>query len=208
MLENVSLLTGLNSSQLETLEKSGERRAYKKGSIILGKGDETNYLFVLISGQVNAYLEEDNKRIIVNTITQGETFGELAMFSGERRSANIVALQDCEVLVLQQDDIYSYLTESPVFCRNIIRMLAKKVNALTEEVSCLALLDVYQRIARVLEQHLESGVSSRLTQQDIADRVGSSREMVSRILKDLRVGGYISTEKRQIAILKPLPKAW
>ena len=208
MLENVSLFAGLDSRQFEALEAAGERRKYKKGSIILGRGDATNYLFVLISGQVNAYVEEENRRIIVNTISQGETFGELAMFSGEPRSANILALQDCEVLVLQQDDIYRYLPESPEFCKNIILLLAKKVNALTEDVSCLALFDVYQRIARVLEQHAQSGVSARLTQQDIADRVGSSREMVSRILKDLRIGGYISIENRQISIIKPLPKAW
>lgn len=208
MLENISLFTGLDSHQQEALAATGERRKYKQGSIILGRGDATNYLFVLINGQVNAYVEEDNKRIILSTISQGETFGELAMFSGEPRSANIIALQDCEVLVLQQDDINKYLPLSPDFCRNIIQILAKKVNAMTEDVSCLALFDVYQRIARVLEQYSDSGVLSGLTQQDIADRVGSSREMVSRILKDLRVGGYISVENRRISIIKSLPKAW
>ena len=95
-----------------------------------------------------------------------------------------------------------------MFARNIIQMLAKKVNALTEDVSCFALFDVYHRLARVLEQHADSGITDRLTQQEIADRVGSSREMVSRILKDLRTGGYISIENKQICINKPLPKAW
>jgi len=208
MLENITLLKGLDSSQLEALEAGGKRRKYKKGSIILSRGDTTNYLFVLISGQVDAYMEEDDKRIIVNTVTRGESFGELAMLAGEPRSVNIIAVQDCEVLVLQQEAIYKYLTESPEFCRNIIQMLAKKVNVLTEDVSCFALFDVYHRLARVLEQHADSGKTDRLTQQEIADRVGSSREMVSRILKDLRTGGYISIENRQICINKPLPKAW
>jgi len=207
MLENISLLNGLNASQLENLSAASERRKYKKGSIILGKDDSTDYLFVLASGSVNAYVEEDGKRIIVNTIVAGETFGELAMFSGQPRSANIVAVDNCEVMVIQKSGIESLFDKSPDFCKNVIQTLAKKVNALTEDVSCLALLDVYQRIARVLSAS-DEGVTNRLTQQDIADRVGSSREMVSRILKDLKIGGYISIESKQISILKALPKAW
>lgn len=208
MLENSTLFNGLNSRDLEALEAGSKRRKYKNGSIILNKGDTTSYLFILISGQVDAYIEEDDKRIIVSTITQGESFGELAMLAGEPRSVNIIAVKDCEVLVLQQEAIYKYLTESPEFARNIIQRLAKKVIALTEDVSCFALFDVYHRLARVLEQHADSGITDRLTQQEIADRVGSSREMVSRILKDLRTGGYISIENRRICINKPLPKAW
>ena len=208
MLENITLLKGLDSSQLEALEAGGKRRKYKKGSIILNRGDTTDHLFILISGQVDAYIEEDDKRIIVNTMAQGESFGELAMLADEPRSVNIVAVKDCEVLVLQQEAIYKYLAESPEFARNIIQRLAKKVIALTEDVSCFALFDVYHRLTRILEQHADSGITDRLTQQEIADRVGSSREMVSRILKDLRTGGYISIENKRIYINKPLPKAW
>lgn len=208
MLKNVALLKGLDKTQLAELESNAERRKYKKNSIILGKDDDTSYLFVLVSGHVDAYLEEGGKRIVVNTIGPGETFGELAMFSGEPRSANIVAKEDCEVMIFQKETIYTLFEEAPGFCKNIIQVLAKKVNALTEDVSSLALLDVYQRIARVLVQYSESEAEARLTQQDIADRVGSSREMVSRILKDLKAGGYISIEKKQITIIRPLPNAW
>lgn len=208
MLENISLLKGLSEQQLDELESIGERRKYKKGSIILGKDDTTDYLFVLLSGSVHAYVEEDGKRIIVNTIGPGNTFGELAMLSDEPRSANILAVDNCEVMIFQKDDVYRFIEQASEFCKNIIQMLARKVNALTEDVSSLALLDVYRRIARVLQQHAEEGKTKRLTQQDIADRVGSSREMVSRILKDLKIGGYIAIENKQIAILKPLPKAW
>ena len=208
MLENIDLFKGLNSKELETLEASGKRRKYKSGSIILNKGDTTSYLFVLISGQVDAYIEEDDKRIVVNTITQGESFGELAMLAGEPRSVNIVAVKDCEVLVLQEDVIYKYLAASTQFAKNIIQRLAKQVIALTEDVTCFALFDVYHRLTRVLEQHSDKGMTDRITQQEIADRVGSSREMVSRILKDLRTGGYISIENKRISINKQLPKDW
>ena len=208
MLENILLLKGLTKTQLEKLELAGKRRTYKKNNIILGKDDTSNYLFILLSGCVNAYVDEDEKRIIVNTITAEDSFGELAMLSGEKRSANIIAIEDCEVIIFQREDVYRLIEEVPEFSKNIIQILAKKVNTLTEDVSSLALLDVYGRIARVIQQHIDSGSTGKLTQQDIADRVGSSREMVSRIFKDLRIGGYISIEQKKISILKPLPKAW
>jgi len=214
LLKNINLLKGLDSFQIEALESSAENRTYKKNIIILNKEDITDYMFVLVSGQVHAYVNDDQgRKIIVNTIHAGETFGELAMFSSEPRSASIIAVEDCEVLLIQKDEVFKYLGEAPEFCRNIIQMLAQKVNSLTEDVSSLALLDTYGRIVRVLEQSAdESGqgttTTGKLTQQDIANRVGSSREMVSRILKDLRVGGYINVESKHINILRPLPKGW
>lgn len=204
MIEDIAFFAGLDQAQRAVLLQDAVTRHYRKGAIILGRDDASDYLFVIVSGSVEAYIEEGGKRIIVNTIGAGETFGELAMLSGEPRSANIVATEDCEVLVMQKQDVYRLIDTEPAFARNLIRLLAKKVNTLTDDVSSLALLDVYSRIARLLQQH----DGERLTQQDIADRVGSSREMVSRILKDLRAGDYISIDKRQISIRKPLPESW
>jgi len=209
MLEQVPFFAGLDAAQILEIENTAERRKYRKGTIILGKDDSTDYLCVLLSGKVHAYIDDDQgRKIIVNTIGAYELFGELAMLSGEPRSANIAAVEDCEVLLMQRDDVMKALGEFPEFCKNIIQRLARQVNTLTEDVSSLALLDIYGRLARVLQLHAESGVTGKLTQQEIADRIGSSREMVSRILKDLRIGGYISIEKKQISILKPLPKSW
>jgi CRP/FNR family cyclic AMP-dependent transcriptional regulator len=209
MLEKIQFFQGLDKSALHALEARAETRNYKKGVIIFGRGDESDYLCVLLDGLVHAYIDgAHGKKIIVNTIGPGELFGELAMFSDEPRSANIVAVEACEVLIVQRKAVMQAMAEFPAFSKNIIQRLARKVNSLTDDVSSLALLDVYSRIARILQQHTDAGITGRLTQQDIADRVGSSREMVSRILKDLRLGGYISIENRQISILKPLPNAW
>lgn len=209
MLEKIEFFQGLDTRELKALEAGAETRKYSKGVIIFGRGDQSDYLCVLLSGLVQAYIDDQHgKKIIVNIIGPGELFGELAMFSEDSRSANIVSVEPCEVLILQRKDVMQAIDESPAFSKNIIQRLARKVNALTEDVSSLALLDVYSRIARVLQQHAESGKTGRLTQQDIADHVGASREMVSRILKDLRLGGYISIESKHITILKPLPKAW
>ena len=214
MLKNIEFFQGLSEAQIEQIENTAERRKYKKGLIILGKDGSTDYLFILLSGTVHAYRDDDSDRkIIVNTIGPGELFGELAMLSGDRRSANIVAVENCEVLLMQREDVMRAIGEFPEFCKNVIQRLAKKVNSLTDDVSCLALMDIYGRIAKILKDNAlmednDSTTTRRLTHQEIADRVGSSREMVSRILKDLRVGGYISIENKRITILKPLPKGW
>ena len=94
-LNDVTLLQGLNGTQLAELESIGEHRTYKKGSIILGKEDTTDYLYILMSGHVDAYVDEGGKRIVVNTIEQGESFGELAMLSDEPRSAFMPLRPSC-----------------------------------------------------------------------------------------------------------------
>ena len=214
MLEKIDFFEGLADAEIQQIESAAERRKYEKGTVILKEDDATDYLYILLSGQVHAYLDdEEGKRIIVNSIGPYELFGELAMFSGDKRSANIRAVETCEVIIIQREVILQAVTELPTLCCNLVKRLAKKINALTEDVSCLALMDNYGRIARLLNQHARENdhgylLTGQLTQQEIADRIGSSREMVSRILKDLRIGGYIDIEKKRIKLLKPLPKGW
>jgi CRP/FNR family cyclic AMP-dependent transcriptional regulator len=213
MLEKVQFFDGLSELTIQEIESTAERRKYKRGSIIIKKDDTADYLYVLLSGQVHAFIDDEaGKRVIVNTIGSDELFGELAMFSGDKRSASILAAENCEVLIIQRDDVLRAIREFPDFCFNVIQRLSKKINSLTEDVSCLALLDNYGRIVRLLQEQAhkseEGNLTERLTQQEIADHIGSSREMVSRILKDLKIGGYIEIDNKRIRILKVLPKAW
>jgi len=210
MFENVEFFQGLDDKQLAELESGASSRTYKKGSIILSEGDESDSMFVIVAGEAQAYRDdEQGKKIILATMVAGESFGELAIFSGEPRSANVIVTRDCEVKIIRKKDIEALVSSSSQFATSVIQRLSVKVIALTEKVSVLALKDNYGRIVRVLEEHAnDDAITGKLTQQDIADQIGSSREMVSRILKDLRVGGYIEIDKKRINILKPLPKAW
>jgi CRP/FNR family cyclic AMP-dependent transcriptional regulator len=210
MFENVEFFQGLDKKQLAELESGAGSRTYKKGSIILSEGDESDSMFVIVAGQAQVYRDdEQGKKIILATMSAGESFGELAIFSGEPRSANVIVTRDCEVKIIRKKDIEALVSSSSQFATRVIQRLSIKVIALTEKVSILALKDNYGRIVRVLEEHANNGsITGKLTQQDIADQIGSSREMVSRILKDLRLGGYIEIDKKRINILKPLPKAW
>ena len=130
------------------------------------------------------------------------------------RSVSVKTLEPTTCCVVQGADLREFLAEHPDFAVHMTRKLIRMVRRLTAQVKSLALQDVYGRVVRVLMELSEPDgerrvVRAKLTQQDIADRVGSSREMVNRIMKELTVGGYVSvSDEKQIVIHKKLPSAW
>jgi CRP/FNR family cyclic AMP-dependent transcriptional regulator len=124
-----------------------------------------------------------------------------------------MTLEPCRLFVIPQADVERLLVGNPAFAQDLLRKLIGKVRSLTGRVADLALKDVYARLVKFIDENAvdEQGrrvISERLTQSDIAERIGGSREMVSRILKDLAVGGYVAIESRQIVVLRDLPAHW
>ena len=214
MREDVSLFAGLDKAEREFLSLHAVTRVFPKHSIIINEGDTSDALYVVVSGRVKAYLsDEQGKEIILNTHGPGEYFGEMALFDDAPRSASVVTLEKTRLSIISRSDFESCVRRNPQLAFQIIRGLIKRLRIATENVRSLALLDVYGRVARLLLQLAEPEdgqlvVRERLTQQDIADRVGSSREMVSRILKDLKTGGYIENRDKQIIIREKIPHHW
>jgi CRP/FNR family cyclic AMP-dependent transcriptional regulator len=198
---------------LVELAKRGSVRAFPRNAVVIQEGDETNSLFVIISGRVRVYLSDDGGReITLATQEPGEYFGELTLDGGPR-SASVMTLEPTQCLVVRHEELQKFVAGNPEFAVHLIRDLMRRTRRLTENVRSLALLDVYGRVARVLLElaHDVDGrlvVTERLTQQDIANRVGASREMVSRILRDLDRGGYIRHEDSRIVIDHPPPARW
>ena len=125
-------------------------------------------------------------------------------------SASVRTMEKADFCIIYKQDFNQVLDQHPNIAKTLIRNITRRVRALTEKVKSLALQDVYGRVTKVLnslatERNDEFYVEEKLTQQDIADRVGASREMVARILKDLTIGGYISFENRHIVIHRRLP---
>ena len=148
--------------------------------------------------------------MVINTLGPREYFGELVMDEGAR-SASIATLETSRFMIVTKKDFKGLVFSNPDFALKLINRLMQRVRALTDNIRSLALLDVYGRVARLLldmavEQDGRLVVPEKLTQQDIAERVGSSREMISRIFKDLVFGGYISIENKQITINRDLPQ--
>lgn len=214
MLDRISLFSDLDEAELATLSGRAVRRQFQRNTIILNEGDHSDSLYLILSGKVKVFLsDETGKEVILNVQGPGEYFGELALIDAGPRSASVITLEKTRVAILSKPDFEAFLEKHPEANLKIMRGLVKRMRALSEDVRSLALMDVYGRVARLLLQLAEEEEDHRiiketLTQQDIASRVGSSREMVSRILKDLRTGGYIEVENRRIILKEPLPHGW
>jgi len=212
MLKNIPLFAGLNEHELAQINQHATTRTYPKNTLIITEGDPAEMLYFILKGKVKILLnDETGKEVIINCQGAGEYFGELALIDEAQRSASVMTTETSTFSVISKHSFQDLLAKNPNIALSLIRDLTHRVRALTDNVKSLALLDVYGRVAKTLlnmatEHDGKLLIEDKLTQQDIANRVGASREMVSRILKDLSAGGYISMEQKHIVINEQLPK--
>jgi CRP/FNR family cyclic AMP-dependent transcriptional regulator len=203
----------LDEQALRAMAPGGSVRSYPRSVVVVTEGDPTDSLYVVLSGRVKVFVADDNgKELVLGTIAAGDFFGELVLDGGPR-AASIMTLEASRFFIIPQRDAEALLSGNPQFARHLMRKLIGKVRSLTERVRDLALRDVYSRLVRFLEEQAVEHegrrvVRERLTQAEIAARIGGSREMVSRILSDLSAGGYVGLEARQIVLLRKLPSHW
>ncbi|MBX3686889.1 MAG: Crp/Fnr family transcriptional regulator [Rhodocyclaceae bacterium] len=213
-LDRVDIFAGLNESQLEALRQNSRIRAVLPGTIVVSEGDEPHGLFIVQSGTLKAFLMDENGReITLSLLGEGDYFGELALLDDAPRSASVIALERGELLQLSQQAFLELIENDPKVMHTVVRNLVSRIRSLTDSVRALALVDVFGRISRLFsslaqEQGDHHVIEQRLTQQEIANLVGASREMVNRILRDLVTGGYIEIEHHRVILLKKLPPRW
>ena len=214
MLKDVGGFEGLSDKQISLLTDRAAVRSYSKNAIIVNEGDEGTSLFVILSGSVKTFLSDENgKEVVLSTQGTDEYFGDLALFDDEPRSASVMALEPCKVMIITKAQLREAIKEDPDIGFSLLHGLAKRVRILTENVRTMALLDVFGRLVKTLYMLAEEKdgalvVDQRLTQQELANRIGASREMVSRIMHDLTEGGYLSIKSKRITILKKIPANW
>jgi CRP/FNR family transcriptional regulator, cyclic AMP receptor protein len=198
---------------LDAIAPHGLVRTFPAQAILINEGDTTDSLYIVLSGRVKVYTSSDDGRDFVLTeYGPGEYFGELTI-DGEKRSASIKAVETCTCRIVQGSELRRFLADHPDFAMHLTRKLIRMVRRLTEQVRSIALQDVYGRMVRVLNELSEPDgeewvLRQKLTQQDVADRVGSSREMVNRVMKELTAGGYVTQREGRIVIRRKLPPAW
>ena len=203
----------LQDQLLKAIAERGGVRHYAAHTVLVTEGDRSDALFIILAGQVKVYGgNDDGREVVYNTQGAGEYFGELSLDKGVR-SASVMTLVPTSCAVVPGAELRDFLAQHPDFALNLVMKLIARVRVATHHVKSLALDDVYGRIAHLLNKLVrdEDGVAvvpERLTQQDIAERVGSSREMVSRVFKPLLEGGYIEMRGGRIALLKKLPAGW
>jgi CRP/FNR family cyclic AMP-dependent transcriptional regulator len=203
----------LSMIDLRDFAQHAVTRTFPKNTVVVTEGDKTDSLYIIVSGRVRIYVSDDRgKEIVLNEAGPGEYFGEMVLDEGPR-SASVMTLEPTQFLLVPQEDFREFILKNPEFSLHLIRKLIKRVRALTNDVKSLALMDVYGRVARMLldlavDRDGTLVIESRPTQQEMANRVGASREMISRILGDLAGGGYIVVERDRIVIARTLPRAW
>ncbi len=206
MLKNIPLFLGLDEGELVLMENLAVEKVVPRGTIILNEGDMGDSLFAIASGRVKVFIgDEDGREIILKILSAGDFFGEMSLIDREPRSASVAAIENTTLKVLSYQAFHDCLSRSPDIATAVMTALAKRLRDADRKISNLALMDVYGRVASTL---LELAISSdgklvvgeKLSQQEIANMVGASREMVNRILKDLSDRGYISIESKQITI--------
>jgi CRP/FNR family cyclic AMP-dependent transcriptional regulator len=200
----------LEDDELRILLPHTKERAYAKTTVIINEGDTSDTIYIILTGQVKVYLRNaDGREVTLNVHGPGEYFGEMAIDGGPR-TASVVTLEACKFLTITKTDFKNLLSSNPDFALRLINRLTHRLRAMNVNIRNLALLDVYGRVARLLlelatDQEGKLVIAQKLTQQDIAERVGASREMISRIFKDLVTGGYVSVDHQLITINRDLP---
>jgi len=203
----------MSSEQLDKLVECSSIREFDKNAIVIKQGDDTDSLFVIIAGMVDVYLQNDTgKKIIINSLKPTDVFGEVESLSEISRQVSIITKSKCVFALISREVFMETVLADITVNQSVIEMLVKRIQDLTEDLSSVALDDVYHRVVRVLYKNTTEVngkmVTGRLTQQDIANRVGATREMVHCILKELRAGDYISIDGKHITIEKKLPPGW
>lgn len=213
-LKSFPLFEGVPDPDLRALADRAVTRNYPKQAIIVNEGDdESDSLYLILGGRVKVYLaDEHGKELILSIKGPGQYFGEMVL-DEQPRSASVMTLEPAQFAILSRADFRAFLLSHAEVALQLIQNLIRLARGLNRSVRNLAMLDVYGRVARILlelavERDGKLVIPERLTQKDIAARVGASREMINRILRDLTTGGYVTVEDGRITINKAPPARW
>jgi CRP/FNR family transcriptional regulator, cyclic AMP receptor protein len=206
---------------LRPLAARGERKRFRKGALLLEEGEQGDTLFVILQGRVKAFSaappdrfgRDPGREITFGIYGAGEYVGEMSLDGGPR-SASVVALEPTLCAVLTRRSLREHIAEHPDFAFELLARVIRRARGATRNARSLALLDVYGRLTLLLDELSEAQpdgtrwIDERLTHAETASRLGCSREMVSRLMKDLIQGGYARQESAGLRLLKALPSRW
>ena len=198
---------------LRKLAARGVARSYRKGTLIIEEGSQGDTLYLLLRGRVRAFSSDARGReVTYGVYDAGDYFGEMSL-DGGLRAASVIAEAACVCVVLTRHSLREHIAAEPEFAFELIGRVIRRARLATQSTRSMALLDVYGRVVQLLESLAvvqadgSRVIAERLTHAEIAARVGCSREMISRLLKDLAVGGNILMDGQRL-IVRRLPTHW
>jgi CRP/FNR family cyclic AMP-dependent transcriptional regulator len=206
---------GTSTSHTEALAARGTLRTFRRGQLLIQEGDLGSTLYIVRSGRLRAYAADPHgKEITLGVYGAGEYVGEMSLDGGPR-SANVETLEATTCSVVTRETLLAYIAEEPGFALEMMGRLIRRARLATESTRSLALIDVYGRAKRLLEQLAgppaadgSRMLAERITHREIASHLACSREMISKLMKDLEIGGYVGKRDQRIVLLKPLPARW
>jgi CRP-like cAMP-binding protein len=217
LLRTVPIFAELTDEDVVSLARLTTRRRCPKDSVVFFENEEGDSFFMILEGRIKVtILGDDGREIILSVLGPGDFFGEMALLDNEPRSATAIAVEETELLLLQRADFQSVAAKRSI-TGALVKVLTARLRRANHQISTLALLDVYGRVARViLDMAKEEGkrlrdgsmTFRRPTHQEIANRIGTTRETVTRMLKDLERQGLIKVEGKEIVVGPDFEKAF
>jgi CRP/FNR family cyclic AMP-dependent transcriptional regulator len=207
----------VSDPSLRALAERGVVRRYRRGTIVIDEGDTGDTLFVVLTGRLRVFSSGGDgardREVTFNVHGPGECVGEMSLDGGPR-SASVITVEPATCSVITRPTLREQIARDPDLALLLISRVIRRARLATESARGMATLDVYGRLVRRLEAlAVDDGtgrrrVPERTTHAMLASEIGCSREMVSRLLKDLTGGGYVAVEDRRLVLLKALPRSW
>jgi CRP-like cAMP-binding protein len=218
VLRTVPIFSELSDEDISSLAHLALRKRYPKDTVVFFENEEGDFFFTILEGRIKVtILGDDGREVILSVLGPGDFFGEMALLDNEPRSATAIAVEESELLSLHRNDFQSVLNDNRSITSALIRVLSARLRRANHQISTLALLDVYGRVARVIVdmareegKRLRDGriAFRRATHQEIANRIGTTRETVTRMLKDLERQGLIHVEGKEIVVQPDFEKVF
>ncbi len=204
-LRRVPLFHQLSEAELERVARAAREKSYPKHSVILFEDDPGDALYVVLRGQVKVVLVgEEGREVILSILKAGDFFGEMALIDDQPRSAHVIATEESHLLVLRREDFRQCLEESPRIALGLLQALSRRLRRADDKIGGLVLLDVNGRVARLLlemaDEHDGQHIPRKVTHHTIAQMIGSSRETVSRTMREFADQGLVEVSRQSIAL--------
>jgi CRP/FNR family cyclic AMP-dependent transcriptional regulator len=209
VLRALPIFETLDDECLLPIMKEASLRSIPRHTVVLHAGDSTDNIYFVLSGSLKVQVsDEDGREVILSKLGPGELFGEMGVLDDNPRSATVLAVEPSEVVVMGKTDFKKCLADNPDVSLFIMRNLTRRLRMADRNIESLALLDVYGRVARLLLEAAETidgrkVVTHKITKQDIGKMIGASREMVSRVMRDLAAQGLIEEVDGRLVINDP-----
>ncbi|MBI4985335.1 MAG: cyclic nucleotide-binding domain-containing protein [Rhodocyclales bacterium] len=207
-LKTLPIFQALDDERLARISRVSTLRSVPRQTVILRAGDKTDNVYFVLNGSLKVLVSDDEGReVILSMLGRGDLFGEMGVIDDDSRSATVVAAQSSDLVVISKNDFKATLAENFDISLYLMRSLVQRLRSADRTIESLALLDVYGRVARLLldmAETMPSGekvIKRKPSRQDIAKMIGASREMVSRVMKDLQQQGLIQENEDGLMIV-------